>query len=106
MTNLEQKIWATTFANTMSHWGGKAEGDKVISLAIHDADEAVMSLRLYVEEHGRLHLDEDLEAERRADLDLPEEQPMCEWCGHPVNDGRTHGEGFCFKGGDDVFDRR
>ena len=76
MTLFEQMVWSATYAATINRFVGQADGEKLISLAIDDADEAILGLRSFVEEKGRLHLDEGLEAERRAALDLPEPLPV------------------------------
>lgn len=72
MNSLEKRVWAAVFAFDFMEGESirkplKREGyDGTIGVA----DRAVMALRRHIEKHGRLHGDEDLELERRAEEDI------------------------------------
>ena len=73
MTRAEQMVWAASYSVSLQVSLRLRDREQAIRQAISDADEAVLGLRSFAEDHGVLHIDEDLEAERRADLDLPDD---------------------------------
>lgn len=69
MNTMEKAVWAAVFAREFAK---EAEEELSLNRAIERADAAVFHLRTHADFGGRLHDDEDLEAERRAELDIPE----------------------------------
>ena len=69
MNSLEKRVWAAVFAFDFM------EGESIEKPLKRDgydgtigvADRAVKALREHIEKHGQLHLDEDLELERKAE---------------------------------------
>jgi len=71
MNGQERIVWATVFGVNVAKYTSMAEPPRAADLAVSLADEAVLMLRERAD-LGTFHNDEGLEAERRADLDLPD----------------------------------
>jgi len=72
MNTLEKQVWAAVFAghySSIRQGSVKIDDGDAVGMAVVAADNAVMALR---ERSTDLHVVDDLEMERRAELDIPE----------------------------------
>jgi len=88
MTLLEKAVWAAAFVDEFKRWSSITIPEMVsdpisfdeepAEMSAKGADRAVMALRR-LGDIGHVHVSPDLEAERRAELDIPEEESNSPW---------------------------
>jgi len=73
MNQQEKMVWAAVYAGTLIEANRCSAPSAASVIAIVEADGAIRGLRRYVKKHGgRLHANDCLEDERRAELDILE----------------------------------
>jgi len=72
MNQQENAVWAAVYAAILIEENRCVELPRATEIAISEADNAIIALRRKVLKSGRLHANECLELDRRAELDIPE----------------------------------
>lgn len=71
MKFFEKMVWASSYSNRFHYYMSHVSREEALRRAIVDADEAVLGIRTMAED-GKLHWNEDLEMERKAEEETVE----------------------------------